>query len=152
HELRTPLNGIIGFSEVLLDPSMPVDETMRTQFLENIYQSGQHLLALINDILDLSKVEAGKMELHPEAFDLTEPLQGVQRVVQALADTKQQHLRLEAPAELGSVYHDPGRFKQVLFNLLSNAVKFTPEGGTITTAARVAGDWLEVAVRDTGIG
>src|SRR5262249_38742756 len=72
HELRTPLNGVIGFSEVLLDPNMPVDEATRSQFLDNIYQSGKHLLTLINDILDLSKVEAGKMELHPEPFDLLE--------------------------------------------------------------------------------
>jgi signal transduction histidine kinase len=152
HELRTPLNGIIGFSEVQLDPSMPVDEAMRTQFLENIYQSGQHLLTLINDILDLSKVEAGKMELHPEAFDLLDALTGVHGVVKALVDKKQQILLLEAPGDLGSVSHDPGRFKQVLFNLLSNAVKFTPQGGTITTSVRVAEGWLEVAVKDTGIG
>src|SRR5207248_444405 len=113
---------------------MPVDEALRTQFLGNIYQSGQHLLTLINDILDLSKVEAGKMELHPEDFDLAEGLQGVQAVVKALADKKQQTLALETPEQPIPLHHDAGRFKQVLFNLLSNAVKFTPQGGTITTS------------------
>src|SRR5262249_51581038 len=132
--------------------SMPVDEAMRSQFLGNIYQSGKHLLTLINDILDLSKVEAGKMELHPEDFDLAEALQGVHSVVKALADRKCQQLVLDAPVDLGAIGHDPARFKQVLFNLLSNAVKFTPEGGTITISARVAESWLEVAVQDTGIG
>src|SRR5205823_4553709 len=93
-----------------------------------------------------------KMELHPAAFDLPEALQGVHSVVKALAAKKQQTLALAAPEPPIALYHDPGRFKQLLFNLLSNAVKFTPEGGTITTSARVEAGWLEVAVRDTGIG
>ena len=99
HELRTPLNSIIGFSEVLLDPATPVPDEMRTQILDNIYQSGKHLLTLINDILDLSKVEAGKMELHPEAFDLAEALAGVHAVVRTLADRKQQGIGLGVPLD-----------------------------------------------------
>ena len=153
HELRTPLNAIIGFSEVLLDPNLPVDDAIRGQFLENILSSGRHLLALINDILDLSKVEAGKMELHPEVFDLADAIRGVHAVLRAVVEKKQQKLELEVDPSLGSVDHDPGRFKQVLYNLLANANKFTPEGGTIRTIARPTGPgWLEIEVADTGIG
>src|SRR5262249_661328 len=135
-----------------LNPDMPVDEATRLQFTRNINESGEHLLTLINDILDLSKVEAGKMELHPEEFALRDALNGVHSVVKALVDRKQQTLRVAAAAGLSAVYHAPGRFKQVLFNLLPNAVKFPPEGGTITPSARLDGEWFEVAVSDTGIG
>src|SRR5262249_28080923 len=125
HELRTPLNAIIGFSEVLLDPNLPVEETMRQQFQENILGSRRHLLTLINDILDLSKVEAGKMELHPDEFDLADALGGAHAVVRSMVDRKRQTLELEVEPGIGTIYHDPGRFKQVLYNLLSNAHKFT---------------------------
>jgi signal transduction histidine kinase len=153
HELRTPLNAIIGFSEVLLDENMPIDPETEQQFQENILTSGRHLLSLINDILDLSKVEAGQMELHPEDLDLTEALQGVHAVIKPLAQKKQQVLELTVDPALTTIHHDPGRFKQIMYNLLSNAVKFTPEGGRITTTARLTPEgWLEIAVTDTGIG
>ncbi len=153
HELRTPMNSIIGFSEVLLDPNLPVDPDTRRQFLENILNSGRHLLNLINDILDLSKVEAGKFELHPEEFAVLEALRGVQSIVKPLCQKKQQTLKLQTDPTIPMILHDPGRFKQVLFNLLSNAIKFTPEGGTVTTTAVMGADgWFEVSVTDTGIG
>jgi signal transduction histidine kinase len=153
HELRTPLNAIIGFSEVLLDPKMPVDDQTRSQFQENILQGGRHLLNLINDILDLSKIEAGKMELRPERFELAEALEGVHNLIQPLARKKQQTTALNVDQAIGEVYHDPGRFKQIMYNLLSNAVKFTPDGGKVTTTATLLpGELLEIGVSDTGIG
>ncbi|MDO8541274.1 MAG: ATP-binding protein [Opitutaceae bacterium] len=153
HELRTPMNSIIGFSEVLLDPQLPVDEATRQQFLENILNAGRHLLNLINDILDLSKVEAGKMELHPEAINLSECLEGVYAIVRPLAQKKQQVLQLTINPEIGELFHDASRLKQTMYNLLSNAVKFTPEGGSVTTLAdRVKPGWIAIRVRDTGIG
>lgn len=153
HELRTPMNAIIGFSEVLLDPEMPVDEGTRKQFLENILNAGRHLLSLINDILDLSKVEAGKMELHPEDFDIAACLEGIYSVVRPLAQKKNQTLELVVRDGVGLAYHDASRFKQALFNLLSNAIKFTPEGGRVSTSVQATPDgWLSLAVTDTGIG
>ncbi len=153
HELRTPMNSIIGFSEVLLDPKLPVDDATRKQFLENILGSGRHLLNLINDILDLSKVEAGKVELRPEDFHLAETLQGVMAVVHPLAMKKQQELTLRVDESLGLVYHDTARFKQIFYNLLSNAIKFTPDGGkVIATALPSLDGCFEVSVTDTGIG
>jgi signal transduction histidine kinase len=153
HELRTPLNAIIGFSELMLDESMPLEEDSRRQFLENILGSGRHLLHLINDILDLSKVEAGKMEMHPEPFHVGEAVQSVHTVVGALTRKKQQELVLELDPAVGLAVLDPARFKQVLFNLLSNAVKFTPERGRISTSIQLGGgETLEVSVKDTGIG
>ena len=153
HELRTPLNGIIGFSEVLLNPGLPVDDKTRIGFLQNILNSGRHLLALINDILDLSKVEAGKMELHPMDFSLRDALEGVHAIMAPAAQQRGQTLELVLDPDLDYVRHDAGRFKQIFLNLVSNAVKFTPEGGTITTTTRrVAEDTCEIAVKDTGIG
>ncbi len=178
HELRTPLNAIIGFSEVLLDPnlgSLPAEE--QHEFLTHILTSGKHLLRLINDVLDLSKIEAGKMELYPGAVSLVETVEGVLGTVKPLAAKKQVSVRSVLADSLPSVWADAPRLKEILYNLLSNAIKFTPAGGAVhVTAHRAdsstsqlvdlaqpvdqstirpvegAGGWLEVSVRDTGIG
>jgi len=137
HELRTPLNAIIGFSEVLLDPSLgTVGDAERQEFLTNILTSGKHLLRLINDVLDLSKVEAGKMELHPEAVSLAESVEGVLTTVKPLAMRKRIRIMSGIHPDLGPVCADPARLKQILYNLLSNAIKFTPEEGRVSITAR----------------
>jgi signal transduction histidine kinase/CRP-like cAMP-binding protein len=164
HELRTPLNAIIGFSEVLLDPSLgTLSDEERHEFLTNILTSGKHLLRLINDVLDLSKVEAGKMELQREPVTLVDVVDGVLGTVKALATRKRILVQSEVPADLGPVHADPARLKQILYNLLSNAIKFTPEEGQVRVAARGAVEeqrgsgaggrqCVEVSVTDTGIG
>ena len=167
HELRTPLNAIIGFSEVLLDANLgPLPAEEQREFLTNILTSGKHLLRLINDILDLSKIEAGKMELHCEAVDLAEAIEGVLATVNPLAVKKRIQVASEHALALPSACADPPRLKQILYNLLSNAIKFTPEGGHIRVLACPAKvepaplpsgfptppQLLEVAVSDTGIG
>lgn len=153
HELRTPLNAIIGFSQLLLEHGSAISEEQRRDYLRDVESSGRHLLTLINEILDLSKVEAGQMEFHPEELDLREALESIHAIVQPLAEGKRQRLELDLARDLGVVRHDPARLRQVVLNLLANAVKFTPEGGRVTTRARHLGDgWFEVAVSDTGIG
>ncbi|HWU39579.1 MAG TPA: ATP-binding protein [Candidatus Acidoferrum sp.] len=176
HELRTPLNAIIGFSEVLLDPNMgSLPQEEQREFLTNILTSGKHLLRLINDVLDLSKVEAGKMELHPEAVSLAGTVEGVLATVKPLATKKHIRVSSQLDPDLAPARADPPRLKQILYNLLSNAIKFTTEGGRVTVSARAvdssrggqvdalapvsqsgAGDrggaWVEVQVADTGIG
>jgi signal transduction histidine kinase len=131
---------------------MPLDDAMREQFLANILGSAQHLLKLINDLLDLSKAEAGKKELRPEPFSLEEALRSLQTLIQPLANKKHQELLLQLDPGLGEIEHDLDCFRQVLLNLLSNAVKFTPENGRITISTLMMSDWIEVAVSDTGIG
>ncbi|MBI3006926.1 MAG: response regulator [candidate division NC10 bacterium] len=153
HELRTPLNSIIGFSSVLEEglPG-PLTEKQR-RYVGHIHTSGKHLLAIINDILDLSKVEAGKIVLDPQTQLPGEILEGTSTVVRPTALEKNVTLTLEAPADLPPLTADPVRLKQILFNLLSNAVKFTPEGGRVTVrAAQPEPGWLEIAVADTGAG
>ena len=132
HELRTPLNAIIGFSEVLLDPDMgPYPPEEQREFLNNILTSGRHLLRLINDILDLSKVEAGKMEIHPEPVSLQEITEGVLATLKSLAAKKQIRIESHVTANLPPAWADPPRLKQILYNLFSNAIKFTPAGGRV---------------------
>jgi signal transduction histidine kinase len=153
HELRTPLNGIIGFSEFLIDEKPGPLNAKQREYLGDVLASGQHLLRLINDVLDLSKVEAGKMELLPQTFALPRAIDEVCSVVNALARKKNIRLTKETAPTVLSVTLDRQKFVQVLYNLLSNAIKFTDEGGEvrIETDAPLA-THLRVQVHDTGIG
>ncbi len=152
HELRTPLNGIIGFSEMMHDGRLgPVSEDQK-DIMGDILVSARHLLQLINDILDLSKVEAGKMEFRPEPVELGALVGEVRDIVRTLAEKKSIILLTDVPDGLNAVI-DPGRFKQVLYNYLSNAVKFTGEGGRITVRISLAGEGrFRLDVADTGTG
>lgn len=152
HELRTPLNGIIGFSELLVDGKAGPVNPKQKEFLTDILRSGEHLLQLINDVLDLSKVEAGRLELFPESFDTARAITEICAVVSPLSKKKGIRVSAEVQQSAGTVVLDPQKFKQVLYNLLSNAVKFTDEGGSVTIGAQVEDDALQLAVRDTGIG
>ena len=151
HELRTPLNAIIGFAEVLTGEIEPTAEERR-DFLGDILTSGQHLLQLINDVLDLSKVEAGKLEFHPEPVSFDELASEVTTVVRALAAPKRVRVVVDGAPSLELVVDAP-RLKQILYNYLSNAIKFTPPGGAVTLRARPEGeDAFRLEVEDSGIG
>ena len=153
HELRTPLNGIIGFSEFLIDEKPGKLNAKQNEYLKDVLNSANHLLQLINDVLDLAKVEAGKMELHPENFSVLKAVEEVCAVIKGIAHKKQITLALEISPELEEVQLDLQKFKQVLYNLLSNAVKFTDAGGNVEIAASLLdGNRFQVAVKDTGIG
>ena len=152
HELRTPLNAILGFSEALNDGIFGELNPRQADYLRDIHSSGQHLLSLINDILDLAKVEAGRMELLVEAFDAPSAIESALTLVKERATRHGIRLTLEIDDQLGEFSGDERKFKQVLLNLLSNAVKFTPEGGSVTLNAQATNDGLQVSVRDTGIG
>jgi PAS domain S-box-containing protein len=152
HELRTPLNGIIGFSELLYDNKLGSLTGEQAEAIGDILTSARHLLQLINDILDLSKVEAGRMEMRPERSRIESLVLEVRDVIRPLAEKKSLELTTEAPADL-TANIDPGRFKQVLYNYLSNAVKFTPAGGRVDVrVAREGEGWFRMDVEDTGIG
>ena len=153
HELRTPLNAIIGFSQVLRQRLFgDRSTTKQEEYLDDILSSGNHLLSLINDVLDLSKVEAGQVELEVATFSLREALERGVVMVREPATKHGVRLSLELAPGVDLVDGDERRFRQVVFNLLSNAVKFTPEGGSIVVAsARVDGE-VQVSVTDTGPG
>jgi signal transduction histidine kinase/CheY-like chemotaxis protein len=152
HELRTPLNSIIGFSELLTDPRAgKFDEARRMQFMHRIHSSGTHLLALINDILDLSKVEAGQMELVPSTFGLGPSIEAVLDTMRPLADRKSIALVTDL-CDAGDVKADEGKLRQMLLNLLSNAIKFTPSGGRVTVRVRRSPHDVQISVEDNGIG
>ncbi len=152
HELRTPLNAILGFSEVLVEKMFGEVNEKQLDYLKDIHSSGQHLLSLINDILDLSKIEAGKMELQPSDFDLPEALQTSISLVKERAQRHGIALKLDVASDLGTIHADERKFKQIMLNLLSNAVKFTPEAGSIAVAAKTNGKMVEVSVADSGAG
>jgi signal transduction histidine kinase/CheY-like chemotaxis protein len=152
HELRTPLNAIIGFSE-LLEQELPGPLTVeQAEYVGHVLTSGRHLLSLLNDVLDLSKVQAGRMPLEREWTSPELIVDSVRGVVAPLASKQGVSLDLDLSAELPDVWVDPVRMRQVLFNLLSNGIKFTPAGGHVRLRGRVVGDALELAVEDSGIG
>jgi len=152
HELRTPLNAIIGFSEVLLEKMFGEVNEKQLDYLQDIHSSGKHLLSLINDILDLSKIEAGRMDLDIAEFDLRSALQNAMTLVKERAQRHGIELNLEVDEAIGAFRADERKFKQIMLNLLSNAVKFTPEGGRIDVRARPDGNAMEISVADTGVG
>jgi signal transduction histidine kinase/CheY-like chemotaxis protein len=176
HELRTPLNAIIGFSEVLKDGMLGDLSEQQRGFISDIFGSGTHLLSLINDILDLSKVEAGKMTLDLEPVAVSSLISNSLSIIREKAAARNVQLSMDAPEELGLLQADARKLKQIVYNLLSNAVKFTGDGGSVTLRARrvpradvgqLSGGWtgrsfalasdeiaefLEISVRDSGIG
>jgi signal transduction histidine kinase len=152
HELRTPLNAIIGFSEVLLERLFGDLNDKQDDYLKDIHSSGKHLLSLINDILDLSKIEAGRMDLDLSTFNVALALSNALTLVRERAQHHGIALMQEVDPALGEIVADERKFKQILLNLLSNAVKFTPDGGRIDVSARLDDSHAMIAVRDTGIG
>ncbi|MEO8751815.1 MAG: GAF domain-containing protein, partial [Casimicrobiaceae bacterium] len=152
HELRTPLNAIIGFSEVLLARFFGELNVKQDDYLNDIHSSGRHLLNLINDVLDLSKVEAGRMELDLSQFSLPAALADAMTLIRERATKHGIALGLDVAPALGTVTGDERKFKQILLNLLSNAVKFTPDGGSVDVSATREEKGILVAVKDTGIG
>jgi signal transduction histidine kinase len=152
HELRTPLNAIIGFSDVLEQRLFGELNERQADYTHDIASSGRHLLDLVNEILDLSKVEAGRMELEPSAFAPGETIRASLAFIRERAVVHRIELTSDVPADLAVVTADERKIRQVLLNLLSNAVKFTPDGGTIAVTAREADGELRIAVHDSGIG
>jgi GAF domain-containing protein len=152
HELRTPLNAIIGFSEVLSDRMFGELNEKQEEYLKDIYASGTHLLSLINDILDLSKIEAGRMELELTDFDLPTAIENALMLVRERAGRRSIALHTNIDERLGQIQADERKVRQVVLNLLSNAIKFTPEGGRIEVSAVPKDGLVEVSVSDTGIG
>ena len=152
HELRTPLNAIIGFSEVLLERLFGELNEKQDDYLKDIHSSGKHLLSLINEILDLSKIEAGRMELEPSRFSLDTSIRDALTLIRERAQKHGITLGQDVDPAIGEINADERKLKQILLNLLSNAVKFTPDGGRIDVRARRENSDALVSVRDTGIG
>jgi signal transduction histidine kinase len=153
HELRTPLNAIIGFCELIHDGKVGPISELQQEYLGDVLTSARHLLDMISDVLDLAKIEAGKLAFRPEPTDVALVTREVGDALGALAATKRIRLTTEIDPALGPVEVDPARLKQVLYNYLSNALKFTPDGGCVAIRARPEGaDAFRLEVEDTGIG
>jgi signal transduction histidine kinase len=152
HELRTPLNSVIGFSELLEQEIFGTLTDKQRSYVRNVLISGRHLLQLVNDILDISKVEAGRMDLICEWTHLGSVVDIVKSVIQAQATKKGINLEVSISDKLPDIYVDPGRIKQVLYNLVSNGIKFTPRGGTVRLTAYFEDDRVAIEVSDTGVG
>jgi len=152
HELRTPLNAIIGYSEMLQEEVEDLGQETLIPDLQKVNAAGKHLLALINDILDLSKIEAGRMDLFVESFEVAAMISEVEAVARPLVDKNANTLAIDCPDDLGSMHADQTKVRQTLFNLLSNAAKFTDHGTISLTVNQEPDHWLTFAVSDTGIG
>jgi signal transduction histidine kinase len=152
HELRTPLNAIIGYSEMVQEEAEDLGEESLVPDLQKVNAAGKHLLGLINDILDLSKIEAGKMDLFPEDFEVDQLVRDVAAIVRPLVEKNTNTLVIDCPDDAGTMRADLTKVRQALFNLLSNAAKFTDHGTITVTVQREPDDWLTFAVSDTGIG
>jgi len=152
HELRTPLNVLIGFSELMIDEVPGEINEEQKQCLNDIMSSSKHLLDLINDVLDLSKIESGKMKLELANISLSDVIEPLTRTMLPILAPRKQSLDIKVEEELPKVYADKAKVRQVLFNLLSNSIKFTPDGGKLKVEAVRSGDWCQVSVIDNGIG
>jgi len=152
HELRTPLTSIIGYSDMLLSGMTGELNDKQTSFVDSILKGGESLLNLINDVLDLTKIEAGRLELNREAVDLRAALLGVLPVVKPRAQDKRIRISTFLPTDLPLVWADPGKLNQILLNLITNGIKYTHENGSVSVEARTTGDIVEIWVNDTGIG
>jgi len=152
HELRTPLNSVIGFSDILMSKSFGELTEKQFRYAKNINQSGKHLLELINEILDLSKIEAGKMDLHFEYFDVPDVINEVMILIAPLALKKNIDLKVQVEPHIGNITADKIKFKQILYNLATNAIKFTSEKGYVGINANLIDNMLQVRVIDNGIG
>jgi signal transduction histidine kinase len=153
HELRTPLNSIIGFSEMIFDGKAGATTANQHEFLTDILSSGRHLLQLINDVLDLAKVESGRMDFFPESVNLNAIVGEVRDILRSLAAKKDIEILTEIDGSLSGIVIDPAKLKQLLYNYLSNALKFTPDSGTVTVRMKPDGsDHFILEVEDTGIG
>jgi two-component system, cell cycle sensor histidine kinase PleC len=153
HELRTPLNAILGFSDIIAEQSFGPAIDRYREYARDIHNSGNHLLSLINDLLDVAKIEAGKMEIDPQPLDTVPLLESVQRLMGSRAAAKGQTLDFAIPPELPELVADPRAFKQIVLNLVTNAVKFTPNGGRITVSCGAAtGGGFVISVEDNGPG
>ena len=152
HELRTPLNAIIGFSEVLVERMFGDINEKQAEYLNDILESGRHLLSLINDILDLSKIEAGRLELEASDFHLPSAIENALALVRERAQHREVALARTVDERIGTIQADERKVKQVLLNLLSNALKFTPEGGKVDVRAALSNGAIEISVADTGVG
>ncbi len=152
HELRTPLNSIIGFSDLLLLGGAGETTDIQKKFLDNISTSGKNLLSIINGILDISKIEAGKMELNYELFNLYSTMDELKQLIKPLADKKGITVEFNRDEKPEKIYADRIKLKQILFNIASNSIKFTPKGGKVTISVAQAHDKIQFVVKDTGIG
>ena len=152
HELRTPLNSIIGFSDMMLSGNVGDLNEKQAKYINHISTGGKHLLELINDILDLSKIEAGKMEIQYESFSVSDVIEEVTMLIAPLALKKKIDLNIQVEPQLGSINADKIKFKQILYNLASNAIKFTPEKGYVGITANLVDNMLKISVTDNGIG
>jgi len=154
HELRTPLNAIIGLTDMMVANAARFGTEKALEPLKRVHNAGTHLLGLINQVLDLSKIEAGKLELSPESLNLAPLIDDVIGTVRQLAEKNQNRLKLERPDDLGTLTADSMRLRQILLNLLSNACKFTKQGEVALRVRKVIDgeNWIDFAVADTGIG
>jgi signal transduction histidine kinase len=153
HELRTPLNSVIGFSEILLEESMGDLNDTQKKYVSNISKSGKHLLEIINEILDLSRIESGKIEIHREKFDLNKVFEEIREVMTSQAAAKSIDLQITSNENNLTVFADRRMIKQIIFNLVDNAMKFTPQNGNVSITAKISNEnKILVSVSDTGIG
>ncbi|TQD25262.1 PAS domain S-box protein [Methanolobus vulcani] len=152
HELRTPLTSIIGFSDVLLEGMAGDLNQKQSNYIGHVSNAGKHLLELINDILDISKIEAGESELNYEFFDFSTLINGTINVLRPLAEKNKISLDIDFDPELKMIVADSTKLKQIVANLISNAIKFTPENGSVSVKSFLSGDLIHISIKDTGIG
>jgi len=152
HELRTPLNAIIGFSEIIASQALGLNNERYPEYAGDIHSSGTHLLNLINEILDVAKIEAGRMEILPRPLDIASALEAVERIMAIRAGEKSLEMTYTVDSDLGEIVADERAVRQILLNLLSNAIKFTPNGGQISVVCRAVDEGMVLSVADTGPG